>query len=201
MWDIKNGRLLYELDGHSEEVWRAVFSPNSSMIVTTSEDKTACVWDTKDGRLLHRLEGHTGRVSNAAFSPNGQLIVTASDDKNSADLGNRIQVELCVFWGVTRAAWHKFSFSKDSSKLITSSFGSITRLWDVASGVVLNLVSSHFPDRSTDSVFLTRRRIGSVRNRKAQLSSGTLRQVSSFIGFGGMTITFQNWHSLVMERC
>jgi WD40 repeat protein len=47
------------------------FSPDGTLIVTGSADKTARTWDTTTGRLRTILIGHEGPVYGVAFSPNG----------------------------------------------------------------------------------------------------------------------------------
>jgi hypothetical protein len=77
------GALLATLEGHTEIVHSATFSPDGTRIVTASSDNTARLWDGKTGALLATLEGHRGRVLSAAFSPDGARIVTASSDNTA----------------------------------------------------------------------------------------------------------------------
>jgi len=71
------------LRGHDQALAYAEFSPNGSLIVTASEDKTARIWDVATAKEIGVLRGHDGRVTSAAFSPNGSRIVTASEDKTT----------------------------------------------------------------------------------------------------------------------
>jgi WD40 repeat protein len=72
--------LLAKLEGHTDIVYDAAFSPDGQRIVTASGDGTARVWNAANGQLQAKLEGHTDAVWHAAFSPDGQRIVTASAD-------------------------------------------------------------------------------------------------------------------------
>ena len=81
MWDASSGALLRTLNGHSNGVGSAAFSPDGSRIVTSSFDNTAKVWDASSGNLIRTLSGHSSYVSSAAFSPDGSSIVTAGWDK------------------------------------------------------------------------------------------------------------------------
>jgi WD40 repeat protein len=74
---------LLTLKGHTGFVFSASFSPDGSLVVTASLDKTAKVWDAKSGAEVLTLKGHTGSLSSASFSPDGLRVVTGSDDKTA----------------------------------------------------------------------------------------------------------------------
>ena len=70
------------LEGHTDRVWFAEFSPDGQQVVTGSYDKTARVWDAATAhKKLLRLTGHTAEVASGAFSPDGRRVATASYDK------------------------------------------------------------------------------------------------------------------------
>jgi WD40 repeat protein len=58
----------------------AGFSPDGSLIVTVSRDKTARVWDAATGAGRTVLAKPEDEVLHAAFSPNGNSIATALRD-------------------------------------------------------------------------------------------------------------------------
>ncbi|MCO5188710.1 MAG: WD40 repeat domain-containing protein, partial [Anaerolineae bacterium] len=80
VWDVASGAEVASLDGHTDGVNSAAFSPDGALIVTASDDGSAKVWDVASGAEVASLDGHTDGVNTAAFSPDGALIVTASDD-------------------------------------------------------------------------------------------------------------------------
>jgi WD40 repeat protein len=57
------------LEGRSDFLNDAAFSPDGQRVVTASDDKTARVWNATTAQLLAKLEGHSARVGKAAFSP------------------------------------------------------------------------------------------------------------------------------------
>ncbi len=59
LWDAANGKEIHKLEGHTEPIASAVFSPDGKRIVTGSADKTLRLWDAATGKELHKLEGHT----------------------------------------------------------------------------------------------------------------------------------------------
>lgn len=83
LWDATTRKKLFTLQGHTERITSARYSPDGKRIVTTSLDNTARVWDAATGRLITELKGHTDWVNDAAFSADGQFVVTASKDKTA----------------------------------------------------------------------------------------------------------------------
>ena len=75
-WGVK-------LEGHTDDIRSATFSPDGNFILSPSEDNTARIWlEGNNGSWTSSmLAGHTDIVTDANFSPNGDRIVTASYDK------------------------------------------------------------------------------------------------------------------------
>jgi WD40 repeat protein len=78
VWRL-DGKPLATLEGHKDQVWRAVSSADGKYILTASFDKTARLWDA-DGKPLGTLEGHKDQVMSAVFSVDGKRILIASWD-------------------------------------------------------------------------------------------------------------------------
>ena len=81
VWNAVTGECEQTLEGHSDTVLSAQFSPDGKKIVSASADKTVRVWCAVSGELEQTLKGHSGAVNSAQFGPDGQKIVSASDDK------------------------------------------------------------------------------------------------------------------------
>ncbi|TET86042.1 MAG: WD40 repeat domain-containing protein [Anaerolineales bacterium] len=71
---------LFVLTGHSDDVTEVAFSPDNSLVASSSADGTIRLWNVSDGSLLHVLEGHTDHVLCLAFSPDGTLLASGSND-------------------------------------------------------------------------------------------------------------------------
>jgi WD40 repeat protein/serine/threonine protein kinase len=78
--DLKTGRRVYTLIGHTADVIFIAFSPDGRRIATSSYDRTIKLWDTDTGREVFTLRGHAGAVVGVAFSPDGNRIVSPSFD-------------------------------------------------------------------------------------------------------------------------
>jgi len=86
--ELATGKLLYELEGHTDVVWRCVFDPSSRRVLTSSHDGTAKVWELgRDDRGEPRAHlaatvSHGDLIWIGRFSPDGSRFVTISPGKN-----------------------------------------------------------------------------------------------------------------------
>ena len=79
IWDVATGKELFKLFGHYSSVWRLLFSPDGSLLATSSV-ATVKIWDPKTGQELLTLPGHTNLVTSLAFSKDGKHLFSGSDD-------------------------------------------------------------------------------------------------------------------------
>ncbi|MCA1708832.1 MAG: hypothetical protein LC808_38365, partial [Actinobacteria bacterium] len=70
------------LTGHTNTVRDVAFSPDGTLLATTSTDRTVRLWDVASRQPFGQpLTGHTDWVRGVAFSPDGTLLATTSADK------------------------------------------------------------------------------------------------------------------------
>ena len=81
VWELRTGRCLNTLQGHTSLVNSVAVSPDGRHIVSGSVDKTLRVWELGTGRCLTTLQGHTDGVNSVAVSPDGRHIVSGSGDE------------------------------------------------------------------------------------------------------------------------
>ncbi|MDC0105954.1 caspase family protein, partial [Bacteroidia bacterium] len=52
VWESSSGKLIHSLEGHTSEVYSAVFSPDGTKILTASGDGSTIVWGSSSGKQL-----------------------------------------------------------------------------------------------------------------------------------------------------
>ncbi|KAI5915419.1 AAA family ATPase [Thauera sp. 2A1] len=134
------GRPDIALDGHTDIVGSARFSPDGRLIVTTSGDGTARLWDAASGGLLHVLQ-HAAAVNSAVFDRSGQSLVTATDPAAGSGKGE------VVAWDVASGRRRPLKameytaedvryagFSPDGRRILAVGRTGHASVWDAATG-------------------------------------------------------------------
>jgi WD40 repeat protein len=80
LWDVKTGALVWELKGHTDELFAAAFHPGGTRIASGGRDRVVRILDAEQGQELVRLPGHTNYIFSLAFSPDGVTLASGSGD-------------------------------------------------------------------------------------------------------------------------
>ena len=74
LWEIPAGRLVRSFDGHSDQVFHAVFSYDGKQILSGSADGTIRLWDVESGLEKLCFRGHHGAVNKIDLSADGRAV-------------------------------------------------------------------------------------------------------------------------------
>ncbi|KAK9773933.1 hypothetical protein SCAR479_09574 [Seiridium cardinale] len=81
LWDPEEGtKPIARLHGHQKQVNHVTFSPDGTLIASSSFDNHTKIWSARDGKFINTLRGHVAPVYQCAFSADSRLLVTASKD-------------------------------------------------------------------------------------------------------------------------
>ena len=75
-----DGQVLSILRGHTQHVYKAVWSPDERFIATAGQDFSIRLWEASTGRLLTVINTHNDAVYDIAFSPDGSYFISGSED-------------------------------------------------------------------------------------------------------------------------
>jgi WD40 repeat protein len=127
IWDSASGEQLATLAGHKLSVNDVRFSPDGSMIATTSEDGETRLWDAGSGELLLTLD-HGG--VGVLFTDGGARLATAGNDGTVRIWDTAGGEELMKLAGNPGGIAY-FDVSPDGSQIVTASAHGPVRFWDI----------------------------------------------------------------------
>uniref|UniRef100_A0A8C4WWI5 WD repeat and SOCS box containing 1 n=1 Tax=Eptatretus burgeri TaxID=7764 RepID=A0A8C4WWI5_EPTBU len=131
IWDVGTGNMVKVLKGHPGWVRCSAFSPDSSLLCSVGNGKSAFLWTVKSWHLKAKLDAHHHDVVSCDFSPDGAILATASFDStvclwepHSVTLLNKLRHLLPppspIFAGGANDHWVKaVAFSPDGMHLAT----------------------------------------------------------------------------------
>jgi WD40 repeat protein len=78
--DPDTARARLDLVGHQGMVWRVVYTPDGSRLVTASSDGTVRFWDARTGTCRGSFDWLAGKVRCVAVSPDGLTVASGGQD-------------------------------------------------------------------------------------------------------------------------
>jgi WD40 repeat protein len=83
VWDFMSKDMLYNLRGHQARITQLEFSPDGSVLASSSNDGSVRMWETANlNNQPIVLTANSGFVFCVAFSPDGEQILTGSRDED-----------------------------------------------------------------------------------------------------------------------
>jgi WD40 repeat protein len=128
--DARTHEAIDRFSGHEKAIFKAVFSPDSSLLASCSQDHTVRLWQIGNGKC-QVLEGHTDVVYAVTFHPDGTRLATAARDGVIWLWDVARGEEVVRLRGHEAFVW-SLAFSPDGATLASGSGDKTVRLWDSA---------------------------------------------------------------------
>jgi WD40 repeat protein len=145
LYDVATGKVLRELKGHKDPVWRAVFTPDSKRVVSAGLDASLRLWDVESGSELKHVDlPGKANIICLAVSPDGQRLLTG-DNQSRLTLWDLNELEPVRELKRSAQAVGAVAFSTDGHLALSGGDDYIVRLWDADTLTELR----HFPGHTT----------------------------------------------------
>jgi WD40 repeat protein len=135
VWDLAEGTLLHRLEGHTDWVRSAVYSPTDDLLATAGNDKQILLWHAQTGEKQQVLAAHPEAIAMLAFSPDGKFLAAVGFEATVRvyDLAlGRVALELEGTCADQRAV----AFSPSGKYLAAGGRCGKVRVWSLADGEV-----------------------------------------------------------------
>ena len=149
IYDTQTGKELNLITDHTSSITSAMYSPDGTMIVSTSRDGKVRLWNATTGNLKVKLITDIDKIYQdhiAVFSPDGNLIATGGSFSSKSQ--NRLIGAVRLWDAATSKLKATFTtqnlpvttvvFSPDSTTLVSlSSQKKAMNLWHISSGKLI----------------------------------------------------------------
>lgn len=138
-WDPKHSEVscLRSQVAHDKEIHSVHCSPNGSLLITSSRDKTAKVWDSDSLDLVATLKGHKKSVWDARFSAWDKLAVTCSAD-TTIKIWNMVSFTCTQTLQGHLSSVLQVIFVNLGLQICSTSSDGTLRVWDIKSSLCLS---------------------------------------------------------------
>jgi len=145
--DMATGEVLRILTGHTNVIYRGVFSPDEKLLASSSRDRTARIWDVAMGKELQTLSGFRCSVKTVAFSPEGRTLAAAGNDgmvklwdvKTGRELKSLVHINSADI----DMSVYSVAFNPDGKRIYAGNGDGTISEWDVESGKETNVWKAH----------------------------------------------------------
>lgn len=136
VWDLKEGKLLLEVDAKGGVIGSVAFSGDGMSIVAGCEDGSVQIWDSEGGKLVRRLKESAAGIGAVSFGP-GASVVYSGDGKGlvtkwDATSGGKLDAFKAYDQPIA-----KLQVSEDGKRLLSVAEEGSAKLWNVDTGVLL----------------------------------------------------------------
>lgn len=143
VYNISDGVLIRELEGHSRWINSITFTPNEDLLISASDDKEIRVWETKNWNCINILKGHNWRIESLVLNSSGNLLYSCGWDNFIIkwDLKEFKEIERIEIDSIAGA--NHLLISNDDRFLFISGHDNIIRVYDTNTLLMTSKLVGH----------------------------------------------------------
>ncbi|MFX0050910.1 MAG: serine hydrolase [Candidatus Hermodarchaeota archaeon] len=130
------------LTGHGGAIWKIAFSPDDTILASSSRDGSVRLWNISTGETTHLLQGHGFHSFGIDFSSDGLILASAGLDDAKVNLWEISTGMLLQTWHNTYTGGH-IDFSPVENSLLTYAQNQSIIIRNVTDGVVTQTLNGH----------------------------------------------------------
>jgi WD40 repeat protein len=134
-------KLEMVFDKHKHIVTSVRFSPNDSLVITSSVDSTIKIWIRESGEIVREIKQSSG-IAYMDLSNDGSYVVTGSYDSMVRVWRINDGALIKEFKGHNGTVW-AVAFNNDGKKIVSAGDDAIVNIWDVETGNLLHTLQGH----------------------------------------------------------
>jgi len=139
LWSTADGKVIAELEGHTDTVLNVGFSPDGKFLATASMDATVRVYKVKEETTHQVLSGPSRELLWMAWAGNAPQLIAGSAD-HSLWLWNYLTGEVIKVLVGHEAPVSCGAFSSDGKRICTASEDGTLFVWGVQEGKALHQI-------------------------------------------------------------
>lgn len=129
------------IKAHDKEVNCVTFSPNNTIVATSSQDRNIKLWKSKSLMLIATLRGHRRGVRTVRFSPTNQILISSSNDC-SIRIWSLSTLE-CLSKIEENTTILRLEFLNSGKLFVSASSDGIIKIWHVKSAESFLTLDEH----------------------------------------------------------
>ena len=130
------------LTGHGRPVYDLAFSPDDSMIASSSADGSIRVWNITNGQTIHLLQGHYFDAYSTDFNLDGSILASAGWNDQKINLWNVSTGDLIDSWHYAFVGF-RIAFSPIEKDVLAYPYWNTTILRNVTDGTLIHNLTGH----------------------------------------------------------